>query len=168
MTSWNRPLAVMALAAWVFASSANAQTSAKRTITLDGARRVADAATAEAKRLAAPGGAIAIVDDGGHPVLVLRLDNTFPAAASVAIGKARTAAQFRRPTSAFEEAIQNGRTSLLAVNEMVPLQGGVPILVDGQVVGAVGVSGAATAQQDDDIAKVAAVTLDDVNQTSKR
>jgi len=147
------------VACWAFAATADAQVMSKKTLTLDGARRVADAATAEAKRLNAPGGAISIVDDGGHLVLLVRLDNTFPAAASVATGKARTAAQFRRATRNFEDAIKNGRVSLTAVTEMVPLQGGVPIVVDGQVVGAVGVSGAASAQQDDDIAAVAATAL---------
>lgn len=130
----------------------------KPVLTLATARVVAGAAEAEAKRLHA-GGAIAIVDDGGHAVLVVRLDNTFPAAATVALEKARTAATFRRPTRDFEEAIKNGRTSLLGVNVMTPLQGGVPIVIGGQVVGAVGVSGAASAQQDDEIAKVAAVAL---------
>ncbi len=149
----------ISLAVWAFAASVNAQTMDKKTLTLDGAKKVADAAVMEAKRLAAPGGAIVVVDDGGAVILVLRLDNTFPAAASVATGKARTAAQFRRATSIFEDAIKNGRVSLTAVTEMVPLQGGVPILVDGQVVGAVGVSGAASAQQDEDIAKVASVAL---------
>ena len=141
------------------AGTAAAQTVAKKTLTLDGAKAVGAAAAAEAKRLSA-GGAIAIVDDGGHLLYLERLDNTFPAAATVAIEKARTAATFRRPTSVFEEAIKNGRLSLVAVSVMTPLQGGVPIVVDGQVVGAVGVSGAASAQQDDDIAKVAAMALD--------
>ena len=130
----------------------------KPVLTLATARLVASAAEAEAKRLHA-GGAIAIVDDGGHAVLIVRLDNTFPAAAAVAQEKARTAATFRRPTRDFEEAIKNGRTSLLGVNVMTPLQGGVPLVIGGQVVGAVGVSGAASAQQDDEIAKVAAVAL---------
>lgn len=162
-----RPALGALFAAWVFATGASAQTMTKETLTLDGAKQVADAAVAEARRLNAPGGAIVVVDDGGAVVLVIRLDNTFPAAASVATGKARTAAQFRRATSNFEDAIKNGRVSLTAVTEMVPLQGGVPIVVDGQVVGAVGVSGAATAQQDDDIAKVAAVALGGT-ETSKR
>ena len=78
----------------------------------------------------------------------------------MAIEKARTAATFRRPTSVFEDAIKNGRLSLVAVSVMTPLQGGVPVMVDGVVVGAIGVSGAASAQQDDEIAKVAAVALD--------
>lgn len=131
---------------------------AKRVLTLAEARIVAAAAEAEAKRLNA-GGAIAVVDDGGHAVLLVRLDNSFPAGAAVAIEKARTAATFRRPTRDFEDAIRNGRTALLGVNVMTPLQGGVPIVVEGQVVGAVGVSGAASAQQDDQIAAVASVAL---------
>ena len=139
---------------------ADAVTQSRATLTLDGAKRVAAAAVAEARRLAAPGGAIAVVDDGGALLYLERLDNTFPAAATVATEKARTAAQFRRPTSGFEDAIQNGRLALLGVQVMTPLQGGVPVIVNGQVVGAIGVSGAASAQQDDDIARAAAAAWD--------
>lgn len=152
-------LAAAGLLAAALAAPAAAQVTAKKTLTLEGAKAVAEAAAAEARRLSA-GGAIAVVDDAGHMLVLYRLDDTFPAATTVAMEKARTAAQFRRPTSLFEEAIKNGRTSLVAVSAMTPLQGGVPVMVDGQVVGAVGVSGAASAQQDDDIAKVAAVALD--------
>jgi glc operon protein GlcG len=132
----------------------------KATLTLDGAMRVAASAVSEAKRLSAPGGAIAVVDDGGNLLYLERLDNTFPAAATVAIEKARTASTFRRPTRVFEEAIKGGRVSLVAVDVMTPLQGGVPILIDGQVVGAIGVSGAASAQQDDDLAAAAVAAWD--------
>ena len=149
--------ALLALAAALGAGTAQAKD--KKAMDLDLAKQVIAAATAEAKRLGAPGGALAVVDDGGHLVAFERLEGTFPAGASVSIGKARTAATFQRPTAVFEEAIKNGRVSLTAVPEMVPLQGGVPILVDGQVVGAIGVSGAATAQQDEDIAKVAAASV---------
>lgn len=137
-------------------------TVSKPALSLEGAKSVATAAVAEAKRLNAPGGAIAIVDDGGHLLYLERLDATFPAASAVAIEKARTAAEFRRPTSVFENAIKNGRVSLVAVDVMTPLQGGVPIVVNGQVVGAIGVSGAASAQQDDDIAIAAAAAWDRV------
>src|ERR687889_331880 len=92
-----------------------------------------------------------VVVTGGNLLFLQRLDNTFPAAAAVAIEKARTAATFRRPTRDFENAIKNGRTSLLGVAVMTPLQGGVPIVAEGQVFGAVGVSGATSAQEDDDI-----------------
>jgi glc operon protein GlcG len=127
----------------------------RRILTLEDARRVAGAAAAEARRNNASG-AIAIVDDGGHLVYFERLEGTFPAGAPVSIGKARTAATFRRPTKDFEEAIRNGRGSLLGVMEMTPLQGGVPLIADGQVVGAIGISGAASAQQDEEIARAAA------------
>jgi glc operon protein GlcG len=133
-------------------------TVTRKVLTLAGAKLVAGAAAAEAKKLGA-GGAIAVVDEGGALVYLERLDGTFPAGATVAVEKARTAATFRRPTSAFEDAIKGGRVSLVAVSAMTPLQGGVPIMVDGQVVGAVGVSGATNAQQDDDIAKIAAAAL---------
>jgi glc operon protein GlcG len=136
-------------------------TASRAVLTLDGARHVLRAAADEARRLGA-GGAIAVVDDGGHLLLLERLDDTFPAAAIVSYEKARTAATFRRDTRIFEDAIRNGRTSLVAVDVMTPLQGGVPIVMGGVVVGAVGVSGAASAQQDEDIAKVAAVALDGV------
>ncbi|HKQ62392.1 MAG TPA: heme-binding protein [Candidatus Polarisedimenticolaceae bacterium] len=132
-----------------------AGTEARRFLTLEGAKSVVAAAAAEAKRNGA-GGAIAVVDEGGHLLCLERLDGTFPAAATVAVEKARTAAIFRRPTSDFENAIKNGRTSLVAVGAMTPLQGGIPLMADGQVVGAIGVSGAASAQQDDDIARAAA------------
>lgn len=130
----------------------------KRVLTLDAARTVAGAAEAEAKRSKA-GGAIAVVDDGGHVLVLYRLDGTFAAASNIAVGKARSAADFRRPTADFENAIKSGRTSLVANPELLPLQGGVPIVVEGQVVGAVGVAGALSAQQDEDIAKLAAGAL---------
>jgi uncharacterized protein GlcG (DUF336 family) len=104
------------------------------------AKRVAAAAAEEARRLGA-GGALAIVDSGGHLVYLERLDRTFPAAAAVATEKARTAATFRRPTRDFEDAIRSGRHALLGVQAMTPLQGGVPIVVNGEVIGAIGVSG---------------------------
>jgi glc operon protein GlcG len=144
--------------ALVVPAAALAQVADQKTLTLSGARTVAEAAAAEARKHNA-GGAIAIVDAGGSLVLLERLDNTFPAASAVAIEKARTAATFRMPTRNFENAIKNGRAALLGVAVMTPLQGGVPILVDGQVVGAIGVSGASSAQEDDDIAMVAAGAL---------
>jgi len=157
-----RSLAALVLgAAVLLPGAARAQvTESHPVLTLEGAKRVALAAVEEARRLNAPGGALAVVDDGGHLLYLERLDRTFPAASVVAIEKARTAAQFRRPTSVFEDAIRNGRTSLVAVSAMTPLQGGVPVLVNGRVVGAIGVSGAASAQQDDDIAKAAALAWD--------
>lgn len=118
------------------------------------AARLAGLAAAEARSRNA-GGAIAVVDPGGHLLFLQRLDNTFPAAATVSVEKARTAATFRMPTRNFEDAIKNGRQALLGVDVMTPLQGGVPVLLDQQVVGAIGISGAHSAQEDDAIAQAA-------------
>jgi uncharacterized protein GlcG (DUF336 family)/mannose-6-phosphate isomerase-like protein (cupin superfamily) len=139
----------------------NAQVAEKKTLTLNGAKRVIDAAKAEAKRLNAPGGVVAVVDDGGNLMALERLDGTFAAGATISIGKARTSVLFKRPTKAFEDIIKNGRTAMLALPDsfFTPLQGGVPIVVDGQIVGGVGVSGAASAQQDEELASAGANTL---------
>ncbi|GMV27540.1 MAG: hypothetical protein AMXMBFR58_35710 [Phycisphaerae bacterium] len=140
-------------------SNASAGVAIEHTLTLDGAHKVLDAAIAAARERSA-GGAIAIVDAGGNAILLERLDGTFPAAASVSLGKARTAAVFRKPTKAFEDAINGGRVALAAVREMTPLQGGVPIMHDGQVIGAVGVSGAHSQNEDEQIAIAGAAALD--------
>jgi glc operon protein GlcG len=142
-------------AAMLFAGGASAQT-----LTLARAKQIAATAAAEAQRLSAPGGAIAIADAGGHLLYLERLDGTFPAASTVSTEKARTAAIFQKPTSDFEDAIKAGRNALLGVSVMTPLQGGVPIRIGGAVVGAIGVSGAASAQQDNEIANAAAATAD--------
>jgi glc operon protein GlcG len=136
---------LLALAQGVWAGEENAMTLAL-------AKKLMAAAEGEAKRIGAPGGAIAIVDDGGHLVMLERLDGTFPAASAVSTEKARTAAVFRMPTENLENAIKSGRNALLGVAVMTPLQGGVPISLGGRVVGAVGVSGAASAAQDTEIA----------------
>ncbi len=140
-------------------AQANAQTEQKSALTLDGAKKVIAAAVAEAKSRNAPGGAIAVVDDGGNLIALERLDNTFAAGANISIGKARTAALFKRPTKTFEDIINKGRTAMTTLPDFTPLQGGVPILIDGRIVGAVGVSGAARAQQDEDLAIAGAKAL---------
>jgi len=140
------------------AGTARAQVIEKRTLNLEGAKIVAAAAAEEARKNQA-GGAIAIVDAGGNLLYLERLDNTFAAAANISIGKARSAAHFERDTRIFEDAIKNGRVSLVANPELLPLQGGVPIVVNGQVVGAIGVAGANSAQQDEDFAKAAALAF---------
>jgi glc operon protein GlcG len=141
------------------AMAAQAQVAEKKSLTLDGAQRVIAAAKAEAQKLNAPGGVIAVVDDGGNLMALERLDGTFAAGANISIGKARTAALFKRPTKFFEDIVNKGRTTMVALNDFTPLQGGVPIIVDGQVVGAVGVSGAASAQQDEELALAGANAL---------
>src|SRR5260221_6504414 len=143
MTLRTVPLILSAVA--LFASAASGQT-----LTLARAKQIAATAAADAKRLAAPGGAIAIADAGGHLLYLERLDGTFPAAAAVSTEKARTAAIFQKPTSDFEDAIKAGRTALLRVSVMTPRQGGVPIRIRGAAVRAIRVSGAASAQPGDD------------------
>lgn len=130
----------------------NAQVTEKKSLTLEGAREVISAAKDYAKKNNAPGGVIAVVDDGGNLVALERLDGTFSAGANISIGKAKTAVMFKRPTKFFEDVIKNGRTAMVALPDFTPLQGGVPIMVDGQVIGGVGVSGAMSAQQDEELA----------------
>ena len=133
-------------------SAGSAQTVEKKALTLEGAKKVIAAAVAEAKSKNALGGAIAVVDEGGNLVALERLDNTFAAGANISIGKARTAVLFKRSTKFFEDVINKGRTAMATLNDFTPLQGGIPIIVDGQIIGAVGVSGAASAQQDEELA----------------
>src|SRR5688572_10182589 len=147
-------LTAVALALFAFVINATAQTTDKKALTLEGAKKVIAASVSYAKKNNAPGGVIAVVDDGGNLMALERLDGTFAAGANISIGKARTAVLFKRPTKAFEDIIKNGRTAMVALPDALftPLQGGVPIVIDGQVVGGVGVSGAASAQQDEDLA----------------
>jgi len=149
----------------IIATAANlvaAQTVDKKTLTLKGAENVIAAAKAEAQKLQAPGGVIAVVDDGGNLMALERLDGTFAAGANISIGKARTAVMFKKPTRFFEELINSsgkGRTVMTALENFTPLIGGIPIMVDGQIVGGVGVSGAASADQDEKLAIAGASAL---------
>jgi glc operon protein GlcG len=138
-----------------------AQLQERPVLTEEGARRVIAAVTAEAKKRATTG-AIAVVDDGGNLLALERIDNTFPMAATISIGKARTAALFRKPTRVFEEIVTKGRTPMLALNDFTPLMGGVPVEVDGKIVGAVGVSGAASATEDEELAVIGSKALADL------
>ena len=121
-------------------------------LTLEGAKEIMAKAQEYAKANNAPGGAIAIVDAGGNLILLERLNGTFPIAAEVSHGKARTAALFKMPSKNLEENILKGRTSLITVGENM-LRGGVPIIYKGKVIGGIGVSGAASADQDAEIAQ---------------
>jgi len=143
----------------IFAVSAAAQIAEKKSLTLEGARTVISAAKEYARKNNAPGGVIAVVDDGGNLVALERLDGTFSAGANISIGKAKTAVMFKRPTKVFEDIIKNGRTAMVALPDFTPLQGGVPIAVDGQIIGGVGVSGAMSAQQDEELAIAGADSL---------
>src|SRR5215470_6485636 len=132
------------------AATAQAQLIEKKALTLDGAKRISAVAGAKAKAEGARV-VIAVVDEGGSLLLLERLDDTQVASVNVGIDKARTAAIYRRPSRVFEDQVKNGRVSALALHGAVALQGGVPIIVDGKVIGAIGVSGE-TPGQDEDIA----------------
>jgi glc operon protein GlcG len=129
----------------------------KEVMTLQAAKAVAEAAEAEAQRRGATV-VVAVVDDGGHLLVLHRLDDTQVASVEVGIAKARTAAIFRRPSKVFEDQVKNGRVAALALPGAAPLQGGIPIVHQGKVIGAIGVSGN-TPQDDEDIAKVGASAL---------
>ena len=138
-----------------------AELPTKKILTLDAARTIAAAAEREAAKRGATV-VIAVVDDGGHLLVLHRLDDTQVASVDVGVAKARTAAIFRRPSRVFEEQVKNGRVAALALPGAVALQGGVPIVIGGKVLGAIGVSGN-TPQEDEDIAiagAAAAATLE--------
>lgn len=121
------------------------------------ARKLAAAAIAEGKK----NGwmvAAAIVDPGGDLVYFERIDGTQAGSAHVSVEKARSAVSFKRPTKAFEDALAGGRMAILGMSGVVPLEGGIPLIVGGEVVGAIGVSGA-TSQQDGVCAKAGADAL---------
>ena len=129
----------------------NAQVIDSKNISLEAAKKVVSEAVKYAKANNAPGGAIAVVDNGGNLVYLEKLDGTFAASSEVSIKKANTAALFKAPSAKLEASINNGRQALITVGHTF-LQGGIPIMVDGQVIGAIGVSGASSAQQDEEIA----------------
>jgi uncharacterized protein GlcG (DUF336 family) len=137
------------------AAGARGQWTEKKTLTIDGAHRAITAIVVEAGKRGTTG-AIAVVDDGGNLMAVERIDGTFAAGGLISIGKAHTAALFKKPTSFFEDLINKGRTAMTTVDDFTPLRGGVPITVDGAIVGAVGVSGAASAAEDEELAVLGA------------
>ena len=141
----------------MIATMAQAQVVDKKALTLGAAKTIAAAAEADAKAKGARV-VIAVVDDGGNLLLLERLDDTQVASVNVGIGKARTAAIFRRPSKVFEDQIRDGRVAALALPGATPLQGGIPITYEGKVIGAIGVSGESPAQ-DEDIAKAGAAAF---------
>jgi glc operon protein GlcG len=101
---------------------------------------------------------IAVVDDGGHPLALERLDGATPSSAYIATEKARTSALGRRESKGFEDMVNGGRFAFLSAPLLTSLEGGVPVIVDGQVIGAVGVSGV-KAEQDAQVARAGAHTV---------
>lgn len=155
MTRQQKMLVMALLLAMPFATQA--QLLDRKALTLAEARKAVAAATAEAKANNW-NVVIAVVDDAGYPLSIDRLDNAQRPSVDIAVGKARSAALFRRPTAALEEAINKGRTALLSADGYIFMQGGVPIVVNGDVIGAVGVSGV-RADQDEQVATAGAKAI---------
>lgn len=126
----------------------------KRTLTLAAAKRIAAAAAKEAANNSWAM-VIAIADDGGHLLYLERMDGGLLGSVEVAIGKARSAIQFKRPTKFFEDALASGRSAILKLPGAIPIEGGVPFAADGRFLGAIGVSGAAP-HQDGQVAEAGA------------
>src|SRR5213596_28823 len=161
-------LSVITAATFAFADEHldKGHVAGKHVLTLQGAKLAGEAAAKYAKdNNAAP--SIAVVDEGGHLLYFTRSDTSFAAGANVSIGTARTAAIFKKPTKDFEDTINKGRFSMTALPDFTPLQGGVPIIHEGQVIGAVGVSGAKSAQEDEEVAKAGAAVFTEVKTASK-
>jgi glc operon protein GlcG len=128
----------------------------KHTLTLEAAKSLIAFAILKAKELGV-GGAIAVVDDGGHLICLERIDSTMAAAANIAIGKAATAIGFKRPGAVLEEAITTQRPAMQGLHSVtpapfVPLKGSYPIEIDGEMVGAIAVAGAMNGENDEAIA----------------
>ena len=158
MSYLKRMLSVGALAVFAALSiNAGAQLADKKVLTLEAAKKIAAAAETEARKNNW-NVVIAVVDDGGHLVYLQRIDGTQTGSVDVAIGKARTAAAFKRPTKIFDELAKT-RPSITSISpNAVLLEGGIPVVAGGQVVGAVGVSGV-TSQQDAQIAEAGIAAL---------
>ena len=126
-------------------------------ITLEDAKKAMAAAEAEARKNSW-NVAIAILDAGANLILFQKMDDTQLGSVNIAIGKGQTAVNFKRPTKALEDMIAGGRQVFLAVEGITPLQGGLPVMVDGKLIGAVGVSGVMSSQ-DEQVAQAAVTVL---------
>ena len=157
---WSAPLAsavAVFIASAALTRGADAQVLAARRVSADGAQRAITASAAEARK---QGWAvsIAVVDPAGELVAFLRLDGAPYSSVDVARAKARTAARFRRPTRSLDSALTAGRVAILGLEGATPVEGGVPIVLNGEVVGAVGVSGV-TSAQDAQVAQAGAASV---------
>jgi len=157
---FDRRLFVSLALAWFAAlsCSAHAQLADKKTLTLDAAKKMAAAAEAEAVKNKW-NVVIAVVDDGGHLIYLQRMDGTQTGSIDVAVGKARTSMAFKRPTKVFDELAKTRPSIVTLGGDVVLLEGGVPIKVGEQVIGAMGVSGV-TSQQDAQIAEAGIAALE--------
>jgi glc operon protein GlcG len=140
-------------------AAASFSTAEVPALTYEGARMAAEAVGAAAEeRGVAP--VVSVVDAGGELMFLLRPDQAQVASVQVTTDKARTAAIYRRPSRDFEEQASGGRPSALHLARAVPLQGGMPIMADGEVIGAVGVSGASSADEDQELAVIGVQAAD--------
>jgi glc operon protein GlcG len=148
--TWGGIVAV--LLAMLVAGTATGELLTKKSLSLEDGKKAAAGAAAEAKKNNWKM-AIAVVDDGGHLIYFERIDDTQVGSIDVSIGKARTALAFKRPTKALEDAINSGQNSaLLSFPNVLPREGGIPLVVDGKVVGAIGISGGKSSE-DSQVAK---------------
>jgi uncharacterized protein GlcG (DUF336 family) len=152
-----RAVVSIALTACAVVAGAQQRPPYGTAINLETAKKLAAAAEAEARKNSW-NVAIAVVDNHGLLVYYQMLDDTQTASSTVAIEKARTAATYRRPTKEFEDGIAGGRTAILGLPGVTPIDGGMPIVVGGKMIGAIGVSGV-TSQQDAQIAKAGVDSL---------
>src|SRR5271154_834547 len=130
----------------------------KKILTLEAAQQIAQAARAEARKNGWTM-VICIVDDGGHLIYLERMDGTQIGSVQVAQAKARTAVLFKRPSKALEEAVAGGRTVMMKLGDSIPIEGGIPIMVGTQLIGAIGVSGA-NSPQDSQVAAAGLAALE--------
>jgi glc operon protein GlcG len=135
----------------------DAQVVEKKCITLELAKKIAQVAESEALKNNLTM-VITVVDDGGNLIYLERMDNSQIGSIEVAIQKARTAIYFKRPTKSYEEKVIAGNNAILKVPNVLPFEGGLPLIVDGQYIGAIGVSGGSP-QQDGSIAQAGAGIL---------
>jgi glc operon protein GlcG len=153
LTAWSMVLtAVIA-----FSFTAECQLATKKALTLEAARKVAAAAETEAVKNHWTM-VITVVDDGGNLILLEKMDGTQIGSIELAVQKAKTAISFKRPTKAFEEMVLGGRTSILGLQNAIPIEGGLPLIVDGRYIGAIGVSGGSS-EQDGIVAKAGSDAL---------
>ncbi|HXW13743.1 MAG TPA: heme-binding protein [Terriglobia bacterium] len=132
--------------------------AAKRALTLEAAKKIAAAAEAEAIKNKWTM-FITVADDSGTPLFIERLDETQLGSFEVSIEKARTAVFFKRPTKAFEDQVAGGRTVVLRIPGALPVEGGIPLMADGKVIGGIGVSGG-TSAQDAQVAQAGVAALE--------
>jgi glc operon protein GlcG len=137
--------------------SASAQFVDKKTLSLAAAKKIAAAAEAEAAKNKWTM-VIAVLDDGGHLIYLERMDGAQIGSIEVAQGKARTAVRFRRPSKDFEDAITANHLAVITLGDITAIRGGLPVMLDGQAVGAIGVSGG-DAQQDEQCAEAGLAVL---------